>query len=64
MFGRIGPEFQCLKKKKQNSNNWKVQVGILMFRRITSEFNSHRWKDKVRILMFVRIRSQFECLEG
>ena len=51
-------------KKKQNSNNWKVQVGILMFRRITSEFNSHRWKDKVRILMFVRIRSQFECLEG
>ena len=38
MFGRIGPEFQCLEGQSQNSNVWKDKVKLLMFERIRQAF--------------------------
>ena len=38
MFGRIRPEFQCLKGYNQNSNVWKNKGRIPMFGMIRTEF--------------------------
>ena len=51
MFGRIRPEFQCLKGQGHNSNVWKNKIGIPMFQRKQKEFQCFEGQDQNSIFL-------------